>query len=58
MSVVAAFALGFFLVQGGGVIVSETMTRAERAMRLGLGEIARRIDVEANICSFDSGRAD
>jgi hypothetical protein len=36
-------------VEGSGVIVSETMTRAEREMLLGLAEVVRRIDVEANI---------
>lgn len=39
----------FFLVEGSGVIVSETITRAEREMLLGLAEVVRRIDVEANI---------
>jgi rhamnose utilization protein RhaD (predicted bifunctional aldolase and dehydrogenase) len=39
----------FFLVEGSGVIVSETMTRAEREMLLGLAEVVQRIDVEANI---------
>jgi rhamnose utilization protein RhaD (predicted bifunctional aldolase and dehydrogenase) len=39
----------FFLVEGSGVIVSETMTRAEREMLLGLAEVVRRIDVGANI---------
>jgi rhamnose utilization protein RhaD (predicted bifunctional aldolase and dehydrogenase) len=39
----------FFLVEGSGVIVSESMTRAEREMLLGLAEVVRRIDVEANI---------
>lgn len=39
----------FFLVEGSGVIVSETMTRAERDMLLGLAEVVRRIDVGANI---------
>jgi rhamnose utilization protein RhaD (predicted bifunctional aldolase and dehydrogenase) len=37
----------FFLVDGSGVIVSESMTRAEREMLLGLAEVMRRIDVEA-----------
>jgi hypothetical protein len=36
-------------VEGSGVIVSETMTRAEREILLGLAEVVRRIDVEANI---------
>jgi rhamnose utilization protein RhaD (predicted bifunctional aldolase and dehydrogenase) len=40
---------GFFLVEGSGVIVSGTITGAERAMLLGLAEVVRRIDVEANI---------
>jgi rhamnose utilization protein RhaD (predicted bifunctional aldolase and dehydrogenase) len=39
----------FFVVEGSGVIVSESMTRAEREMLLGLAEVVRRIDVEASI---------
>ncbi len=39
----------FFVVEGAGVIVSESMTRAEREMLLGLAEVVRRIDMEANI---------
>jgi hypothetical protein len=39
----------FFLVEGSGVIVSETMTRAEREMLLGLAEVVRRIDLGVNI---------
>jgi rhamnose utilization protein RhaD (predicted bifunctional aldolase and dehydrogenase) len=39
----------FFVVEGSGVIVSESMTRAEREVLLGLAEVVRRIDVEANI---------
>jgi rhamnose utilization protein RhaD (predicted bifunctional aldolase and dehydrogenase) len=39
----------FFVVEGSGVIVNESMTRAEREMLLGLAEVVRRIDVEANI---------
>jgi rhamnose utilization protein RhaD (predicted bifunctional aldolase and dehydrogenase) len=39
----------FFLVENSGVIVSTTMTRAEREMLLGLAEVVRRIDVGANI---------
>ena len=39
----------FFVVEGSGVIVNESMTRAEREMLLGLAEVVRRIDVEATI---------
>jgi rhamnose utilization protein RhaD (predicted bifunctional aldolase and dehydrogenase) len=39
----------FFVVEGNGVIVSESMTRAEREMLLGLAEVVRRIDVKATI---------
>jgi len=39
----------FFVVEGSGVIVSESMTRAEREMLIGLTEVVRRIDVEADI---------
>ena len=39
----------FFLVEGSGVVVSETMTRAEREMLLGLAEVVRRIDMKAII---------
>ena len=39
----------FFIVEGSGVIVSESMTRAEREVLLGLAEVVRRIDGEANI---------
>lgn len=39
----------FFLVESSGVIVSKTLTSAERKMLLGLAEVVRRIDAEAAI---------
>jgi rhamnose utilization protein RhaD (predicted bifunctional aldolase and dehydrogenase) len=39
----------FLLVEGRGVIVSESMTRAEYEMLLGLAEVVQRIDVRADI---------
>ena len=39
----------FFLVEGSGVIVSNSMTRAELEMLLGLAEVVRRIDVGSSI---------
>ena len=45
----------FFVVEGSGVIVNESMTRAEREMLLGLAEVVRRIDVGANIRYLTQG---
>jgi rhamnose utilization protein RhaD (predicted bifunctional aldolase and dehydrogenase) len=39
----------FFLAGGNGVVVSESMTAAEREMLLGLAEVVQRIDVDASI---------
>jgi rhamnose utilization protein RhaD (predicted bifunctional aldolase and dehydrogenase) len=45
----------FFVVEGSGVIVNESMTCAEREMLLGLAEVVRRIDVGANIRYLTQG---
>lgn len=39
----------FFLAGGYGVVVSESMTAAEREMLLGLAEVVQRMDVDASI---------
>jgi len=45
----------FFLVEGNGIIVSESITRAEREILRGLAEVVRRIDVGASIRYLTQG---